>query len=146
MSYELVDAEERSRQYYTFEIPDEAERKSLAPGTFAKVIFDDQERMWLQVEGKDEKGRYVGVLKNQPALTEGLKWGDRVTFEPRHVCDLMSPRSQEKNEHYLLAKESLQQAVRLTAEGRFDMAKVACARATAHLECCEKAGYVPEGE
>lgn len=68
----------------TFEIPDKQERESLQPGDFAKMIFDEQERMWVKVAGRRDNGQYYGHLDNHPVLVT-LSRGDEVEFSPKHV-------------------------------------------------------------
>ena len=42
--------------------------------------------MWVRVlSGRD--GKYHGKLMNDPAVTPNLKYGDRITFESKHVID-----------------------------------------------------------
>lgn len=137
MSYQLVDVEERNREHPdTFEIPEGAVRRSLKPGEFAKVIFNDEERMWLQVEGIDEQGRYVGVLKNQPICIAGLSYGDRVTFEAKHICDFMDRRDDHRpvEEHVSRAKEHLGHAIMFLDSGHFDTARTAILRSLGNLK------------
>lgn len=72
----------------TFEIPDKRERESLQPGDFAKMIFDEQERMWVKVAGRRDNGDYYGHLANQPVVLS-LMFGDPVDFKPKHVIDVL---------------------------------------------------------
>jgi len=72
----------------TFEIPSFTERVTIKPGSFAKLIFNDQERMWVEVTKTDEAGNYEGVLNNNPVVVN-MKLGDKVKFTERNVCDIM---------------------------------------------------------
>lgn len=75
----------------TFHIPSLQERKSLAVGSFAKLIFvtsdGDGERMWVQVTKSG--ATYRGALDNDPVVISGLRRGAAVTFGPQHVCAIM---------------------------------------------------------
>lgn len=59
----------------------------LAPGQTVKLLFggDVPEGMWVRITTTRGVGRYEGQLLNEPDELEGLAWGDRVTFEARHV-------------------------------------------------------------
>ena len=93
MSYSLTDAEVRHRQYpETFVIPPIAERMSLRDGDQVKLIFNNEERMWVEVRRQDMAG-YLGKLVNRPVrTTRTLKCGDEIYFEPRHVIEIKRRR------------------------------------------------------
>lgn len=92
-SVALVDAEARNRAHPdTFEIPPKKVREEIALGDYAKLIFDDRERMWVQVTKRftiDEKVVYHGTLNNDPVSIPDLADGDEVVFEPKHVICVM---------------------------------------------------------
>lgn len=88
----------------TFEIPGEAERRSLGDGDVVKLMFDIQvqenpepgdissERMWVIVRGRSGP-YYIGELNNVPACSDEqdqLSAGDRVVFLPEHVISIYS--------------------------------------------------------
>lgn len=50
----------------TFMIPDENERLGIVRGDVVKLIFDDNERMWVEVVSVDPLLGCSGILKNQP--------------------------------------------------------------------------------
>lgn len=103
--WELVSAEDRHRaQPDTFEIPPLADRRSLAKGDAAKLLFDiatrqdgrildrGVDRMWVVVKSR-RQDRYLGVLANDPGMAEGLSLaaGDAIEFGPEHVADIDHP-------------------------------------------------------
>ena len=104
LTYHLADVAKRAAQHKTFEIPTHAERRAIPIGHYAKLVFCDitaegarqpaAERMWVEVSAKVEGGGdvyYVGELSNRPAYIEGLREGDAVRFEPKHVCGIAAP-------------------------------------------------------
>lgn len=81
---------------YTFYRPSTAALALLAPGNFAKLMFeftsDDPEapgaeRMWVKILERDGD-RFVGVLDNDPGYIADLASGDEVRFEARHVLQV----------------------------------------------------------
>jgi len=82
----------------SFEIPDEAVRRGLQPGDFAKLIFvvavEDEEapiveRMWVVV--REVAGdSYFGLLDNEPDIGENDEFwiGTEVPFGQEHVIDV----------------------------------------------------------
>lgn len=94
VQYRLADGETRNAEApRSFFIPSRAERESLKPGDYAKLLFDvvdpepddpGAERMWVQVLGT-ENGRYVGALTNTPGAITTISVGGRVDFGPEHV-------------------------------------------------------------
>ena len=89
-TYHLVDAVQRSQSSSTFFIPSLDERMSLCRGDFAKLIFNNEERMWVKVTGVEGGGRYVGELRNHPVVVDSVRYGDSIHFEARHISDLTS--------------------------------------------------------
>lgn len=103
--WELASGVVRNELYPdTFEIPDEASRRTVKPGDVVKLSFeyiypDDAEeedtipsgeRMWVLVTGT-EGPYYVGTLSNAPICTvdwHSLEFGDTVVFLPEHVISL----------------------------------------------------------
>jgi hypothetical protein len=87
-SYRLVDAQAMARAHpETFGAPDMKTLKTLEPGDFAKLCFDNAERMWVRIT--EAKGsRYEGLLDNDPVVVR-LKCGDRIRFEARHIYACM---------------------------------------------------------
>lgn len=87
--YSLVDVVARSRRHrLTFHVPSEEERGSLRPGDVVKLVFDDLERMWVEV-CEAAAGRYRGILLNKPAVLLAVRRGDYVDFGPEHVADVV---------------------------------------------------------
>lgn len=87
--YRLIDAVARSRRHrLTFHVPSEEERTSLRPKDVVKLIFDDRERMWVEV-CEVAAGRYRGKLLNKPAVLLTIRQGDLVDFGPEHVADVV---------------------------------------------------------
>ena len=97
----LADAEERATWTpATFTIPTRALREQCRVGDLVKLIFECAmdvdgcagERMWVAVTGitkRPEGLLYSGTLRNSPTiLSESLKYGSPVVFEPKHIADL----------------------------------------------------------
>ena len=85
-AYRLVDVLKRARASSKFYVPSETERDSLCRGDFAKLIFNDEERMWVLVTAVLGRGRYKGELRNHPVAVP-LRYGDEISFESRHIAD-----------------------------------------------------------
>jgi uncharacterized protein YegJ (DUF2314 family) len=71
----------------TFRIPSEDARAAVQVGDLVKLVFEPStgiaERMWVTVTtGGDQ---LVGTLNSDPAELHGLRAGDAVPFERRHV-------------------------------------------------------------
>ncbi|ALJ14809.1 immunity protein Imm33 domain-containing protein [Sphingopyxis macrogoltabida] len=80
---------------YTFELPSENELLAVAPGDLVKLMFRsipagqwEVERMWVIVTAADG-AHLAGTLDNHPGDMPQLKAGDRVSFERRHIIDIM---------------------------------------------------------
>ena len=87
----LTDAEKRNRENPdTFQIPDKEERENLPVGAFAKLIFNDRERMWVRIT-EFTTTDYEGVLDNEPVVVK-MKIGDKVRFKAKHVIDYFLPK------------------------------------------------------
>ena len=94
VTYRLADGEDLHAQApRSFFIPPRAERETLQPGDYAKLLFEiidpapsdpGAERMWVQVLGSGG-GRYVGALMNTPHAITTISVGDRVDFGPEHI-------------------------------------------------------------
>lgn len=93
MGFELGDGEAMNAQHpRTFFIPSAGERTSLSPGDVVKLLFSPAgdggevggERMWVEVT-EVTGGGYIGRLDNAPVVIEGIRAGDPVAFEARHV-------------------------------------------------------------
>lgn len=91
-NWTLEDAEKRNAEFPdTFSIPSKDVRENLEKGSIVKLIFlpenneeVEAERLWVEVTDKKDNV-YTGRVDNDPEHIEGLKDGDIVTFEPRHV-------------------------------------------------------------
>lgn len=90
----------------SFEIPSEAERTSLKPGDFVKLIFvvqvdDDEEpivdRMWVVVREAAD-GAYFGLLDNEPEIDENDEFwlGTEVPFGPEHVIAVQEGNAESR--------------------------------------------------
>ncbi|WP_426593412.1 hypothetical protein ACPPVS_17020 [Cellulomonas sp. McL0617] len=83
----LVDAVERHRLAPdTFRIPSDEATAALRVGDQVKVVVEPDtglvERVWLTVAAVDD---LVGTLNTDAVELHGLRAGDRVPFERRHV-------------------------------------------------------------
>ena len=84
----LADGDERHRLApETFRVPSDEAKAAVRAGDLVKLIFEPStgiaERMWVTVTtGGDQ---LVGTLNSDPAELHGLRAGDTVPFERRHV-------------------------------------------------------------
>jgi len=104
----LEDAAQRNREHpETFEIPPDSLRNSLVIGDLAKLCFRFRdsdgrvlgERMWVMVTAAKE-GQYVGVLRNDPLLSDALGYEDVVTFSGEHVADVQVGYANREHPQY----------------------------------------------
>lgn len=83
----------------SFFIPPAEHRRDIRPGEAAKLSFvagsdpskagaDNTEQLWVQVVDVGSVGFYRGRLDDDPRVVRGLKDGDVVDFEARHVVGL----------------------------------------------------------
>lgn len=100
--WRLDDVEALNAQYPdTFHIPPASERRTLAVGDYAKLVFlfcdgdgggDEPvfqgERMWCKITAVSADG-YVGALDNDPTCTDLLACGNTVSFSPKHVANII---------------------------------------------------------
>ena len=95
-SWKLEDAQIIANEFpYTFYKPSSEVVSLLKEGNEVKLIFEFEsddpevpqaERMWVEIK-EIKKGKYVGVLDNEPAYIKDLNLGDTVEFEERHIVD-----------------------------------------------------------
>lgn len=71
----------RSRPY----LPSSQVRAAVKPGHYVKAVFDDKERMWVEVTEVTKRG-WKGILRNQPVTIAG-KWGDEATGTWSEILD-----------------------------------------------------------
>ena len=68
-----------------FDLPLRADRMTLVPGDYAKVVFTQDgepysECVWIKVEELLANGKYRGTLANDP-LVLNMRYGDTVVFD-----------------------------------------------------------------
>ena len=95
-SWKLEDAQIIANEFpYTFYKPSSEVVSLLKEGNKVKLICEFEsddpevpqaERMWVEIKER-KKGKYVGVLDNEPAYIKDLNLGDTVEFEERHIVD-----------------------------------------------------------
>ena len=86
--YTLVDCWERHKQHpTTFEIPEKVELKELKIGSMVKLIFNDKERMWVEIMGK-RLSTWIGRLDNH-SISVNLELNAEIEFENKHICNIM---------------------------------------------------------
>jgi len=99
MKCKLLNGEQRHREYpNTFWIPSRKLRTSLRAGDHAKLVFDDQERMWVlikRVVRKNGRVRYHGELDNCPVVVD-MQVMDKVSFGPENVIQYMRKKRKKK--------------------------------------------------
>jgi uncharacterized protein YegJ (DUF2314 family) len=91
MEFFVVDAFERNREYPdSFQIPSSAEVKKLDEGSFAKLVFQtnektpQSEKMWVRII-ECQGDNFVGELDTDSTIIPNLSVGQRVIFERRHI-------------------------------------------------------------
>lgn len=83
--------------------PTAAERAAIKRGMMVKMSFGEKwrdhpgrehaEAMWVEVTSIDRRAGIVkGLLANQPALMESLRFGDSVSAPFSHLLPLHKPR------------------------------------------------------
>lgn len=95
-SWSLVDAQKIAEEFpYTFYKPSSQLVSQLKPGNQVKLIFEfrsddpdapSAERMWVDIEEVSDDGFY-GLLDNDPAYIEDLKYKDPIHFNDIHIID-----------------------------------------------------------
>jgi hypothetical protein len=86
---EFVDAQEMHKLHpRTFWAPSKAELAKVRDGSIVKVSIGG-ERFWVQVR-KVKGSKVTGVIDNDLISTNehGLSYGDKITFEKRHIHDI----------------------------------------------------------
>lgn len=92
---ENADEVAAANRYTFFKSPRET-ISLVRPGEAVKLIFafdsDDPEapgaeRMWVIVDRIGPDGRFLGRLDNEPRWIDGLKLGDQVVFDARHIIN-----------------------------------------------------------
>ena len=86
---DLLDAQAMHRKHRnTFEVPSDAELAALRPGDYVKVCAG-RERFWVEVDEFDGATIHATVASALVLTSEhGLKSGDALAFEPRHVLSV----------------------------------------------------------
>lgn len=87
----LIDARKMAKEHpRTFELPSKRAIKDLGPRDFAKVSSGG-ERFWVRVNKRDGS-KFQGTVDNDVVMTKdhGLRLGDRVAFESKHLYDAVS--------------------------------------------------------
>jgi len=72
----------------TFELPAREELLALQDGDYVKLIFNDQERMWVEIIDCSDSKKWVGALNNNPVLVDAAL-GDFIEFNPLDVIGIM---------------------------------------------------------
>lgn len=95
-SWGLVDAQKLAEEFpYTFYKPSRQLVSQLKPGNQVKLIFEfrsddakapSAERMWVDIVEVSDEGFY-GLLDNEPAYIEDLKYKDSIHFYDIHIID-----------------------------------------------------------
>ncbi len=91
----LADVVERNRLAPgTFRLPSDEATAALQVGDRVKVILEPStgiaERVWVVVTQVD--AGLVGTLRSDPVELHGMRAGDRVPFERRHVLAIVPGR------------------------------------------------------
>lgn len=85
----FIDAQEMAKLHpKTFSAPTLEEVKKVKVGDFVKVCVDNLERFWVEVTEISED-RIQGKISNDLLHFDNMKFGDVISFESRHVYDIM---------------------------------------------------------
>lgn len=99
MTQWLLDSRRRRDWHLEASSPGGVFTQEILIGDLVKITFsfDDPhaagcagECMWVRVVGRESRGTLVGCLVCHPLLLRGLRWGDVVEFEKRHVRSVRS--------------------------------------------------------
>ena len=108
----IVDAQKRNRQNpITYPIPTDEQKHSIQKGDLVKIAVEgfhvhisdkkaiDGERFWVSVE-RIRKQQLRGIVANDLHFTQqhGLRAGDSVSFEFRHIIDIEPVEQQEQTD------------------------------------------------
>ena len=86
--YYLIDCELRNKQFPdSFFLPEHNEIASIKPGDCVQLIFNDKERMWVQVTHRD-KDNFEGTLSSFPLIIDTVQFGDIITFKTKYICQV----------------------------------------------------------
>lgn len=102
-NWHLDDVEKAAQAFPdSFFIPSKEEKQSLVAGKRVQLhfILDNPkekepraERMWVTISKVLLlKQGYEGVLNNQPKYIKGLKAGDKIKFQPKHIAQVFIAR------------------------------------------------------
>ncbi|EAO3414764.1 hypothetical protein E3L83_19515 [Salmonella enterica] len=100
MRVEFTDAQEMAiRHPATFEAPDKIELDCIMPGSHVKICAGD-ERFWVLVTAVTREA-ITGTIDNDLVRTaiHGLRYNDTVSFERRHVYDIIGKRAWNRTTH-----------------------------------------------
>lgn len=87
LSYSLVDVRLRAKKFpYYFYVPSDDEIRLLGRGDFAKLIFNDKERMWVRITSV-KGNNFEGVLDNVSFVVD-LALGDKIKFQKKNIADI----------------------------------------------------------
>jgi hypothetical protein len=80
-----------------FGLPSRKELLKIKPGDLVKLIFILKsrlaiggygcERMWVEVKDTDDCECWVGGLRNTPAMSTKLQYGEEIMFHPLNIID-----------------------------------------------------------
>jgi uncharacterized protein YegJ (DUF2314 family) len=102
--YVLRDAEQQAAAApLTFFIPPLETRLTFEPEDSVQLIFEidaerpdgvTNERMWVEILDVPTPGVYVGSLDTHPIFIRGVRYGDTIHFEARHIIKFINEDGQ----------------------------------------------------
>ena len=75
----------------TFELAEHADLLSISPGDLVKLIFNDKERMWVEVLDCCSPRKWTGAVRNDPITEdcEALTYDSTVEFHPLDIIAIL---------------------------------------------------------
>ena len=75
----------------TFDLPEREDLLRICPGDLVKLVFNDAERMWVEVWDCCSPCKWTGSIKNNPVTEdcEMLEYDSLVEFHPLDIIDVM---------------------------------------------------------
>lgn len=101
--YTLTDAENYSANSPGFVIPSLSTRMKFESEDIVQLMFENDsytpgapphEHMWVEVLEVPAPGRYIGSLDTHPIFVKGVRYGDTINFDARHIIKFINEDGQ----------------------------------------------------
>jgi len=82
---------ERPALARTYKLPDREELLEISPGDLVKLVFNESERMWVEVVDCCSPTKWAGLIKNDPVSAEcaALTYDLPVEFHPLDIIAII---------------------------------------------------------